>query len=191
MPIVPIDFRAAEAFAGISDVLLVRPPTLANAPCDIAPPSLPRNRRVRHVVFVSLQGVECSRFTPHFAIESLIREMGLGYAFCGAASLCKISARGTATKSATAMRSRFPQATRKTNWYPLCLVTHVRAVYWLCPQTPNTMPCETVYRAVCSAIRITDSSGIVPSSNNGQGMSRNVSAILSPLSGLARMTRRV
>lgn len=76
----------AAAFRGVESLFLVRPPALANVKRDIAPALYAaKSAGVRHVVFVSLQGVERNRATPHFRIEELIRELGFRHTFlrCG------------------------------------------------------------------------------------------------------------
>lgn len=91
---VPLDFARPDTFdaalAGVSRVLLVRPPALADVNRYFFPFVQAMQRaKVSQAVFLSLQGVENNRnvgpaITPHYKIEKLIREAGgptlrLGY----------------------------------------------------------------------------------------------------------------
>ncbi len=83
---VPFDFLKPEtfgaAFEGVEKMFLVRPPALANVRRDIAPAVHAAVRAgVRHIVFLSLQGVERNRVVPHYKIEQLIRETGADWTF--------------------------------------------------------------------------------------------------------------
>lgn len=72
----------ANAFAGIDRVFLVRPPALSNVQRDIAPAiQAAREAGVKQVVFLSLQGVEQNRITPHYKIEQLLRNSGMDWTF--------------------------------------------------------------------------------------------------------------
>jgi uncharacterized protein YbjT (DUF2867 family) len=80
------DFLDADtyerAFAGIDRLFLVRPPAISNVKRDIAPAlRAARQAGVRHIVFLSLQGVERNRVTPHYKIEQLILQSGVSYTF--------------------------------------------------------------------------------------------------------------
>ncbi len=82
--VVPLDFARADTFdaalAGVSRVLLVRPPELADVDKYFLPFVQAMQRAgVSQVVFLSLQGVESNPVTPHHKIEKLIRQAGLGY----------------------------------------------------------------------------------------------------------------
>jgi len=84
--IVPFDFLKPEthaaAFAGIKHLFLVRPPALGNVEREIAPAVRTAIAcGVEHIVFLSLQGVENNRITPHYKIEQLILETGVRYTF--------------------------------------------------------------------------------------------------------------
>jgi uncharacterized protein YbjT (DUF2867 family) len=60
----------------------VRPPALANVKRDIAPAlAAARQAGVRHIVFLSLQGVEKNPIVPHHKIEKLILELGFAFTF--------------------------------------------------------------------------------------------------------------
>jgi uncharacterized protein YbjT (DUF2867 family) len=70
----------APALAGVSRVLLVRPPALADVDKYFRPfVESMKQAGVQQVVFLSLEGVENNSLTPHHKIEALIREAGLGY----------------------------------------------------------------------------------------------------------------
>ncbi len=72
----------APAFDGIRTLFLVRPPALSNVERDIAPSLRAAVQAgVTHIVFLSLQGVESNKITPHYKIEMLIRELGVTYTF--------------------------------------------------------------------------------------------------------------
>ena len=83
---VRLDFSDAatfgEALAGVSRVLLVRPPELADVDTYFKPfIDTMKQAGVRQVVFLSLQGVENNPVTPHYKIEKLIVEAGLAFTF--------------------------------------------------------------------------------------------------------------
>ncbi len=75
------------ALAGVSRVLLVRPPDLADVDLYFKPfVEAMKRAEVKQVVFLSLQGVENNRIdgspvTPHHKIEKLIVEAGLPFTF--------------------------------------------------------------------------------------------------------------
>ncbi|GAB3643853.1 SDR family oxidoreductase [Spirosoma arcticum] len=70
------------ALTGISRVLLVRPPQLADVDMYFKPfVNAMKRAGVRQVVFLSLQGVENNSVTPHHKIEKLIVESGLPFTF--------------------------------------------------------------------------------------------------------------
>ncbi|GAB3043506.1 SDR family oxidoreductase [Spirosoma pulveris] len=84
--IVALDFEKPATFhtalAGISRILLVRPPQLADVDKYFSPfIDAVRRVNIRQVVFLSLQGVETNPVTPHHKIEKLIREAGVPYTF--------------------------------------------------------------------------------------------------------------
>lgn len=83
---VPVDFADVRTFdpalSGISRVLLVRPPQLADVKKYFKPfVDAMKQAGVRQVVFLSLQGVESNPVTPHHKIERLIVEAGLPFTF--------------------------------------------------------------------------------------------------------------
>jgi uncharacterized protein YbjT (DUF2867 family) len=72
----------AQAFDGIERLFLVRPPTLSNVQRDMAPAVLAAVQAgVKHIVFLSIQGVEQNRVVPHYKIEQLILQTGAHYTF--------------------------------------------------------------------------------------------------------------
>jgi len=78
--LIPATF--APTFAGIEKMFLVRPPALSNVKRDIVPAlSAAKQAGVKHIVFLSIQGVEQNRMVPHFKIEAAIRELGFKYTF--------------------------------------------------------------------------------------------------------------
>ena len=83
---VTLDFTNASTFdaalLGVSRVLLVRPPQLADVDAHFKPfIDAMKRAGVRQVVFLSLQGVENNSITPHHKIEKLIVESGVPFTF--------------------------------------------------------------------------------------------------------------
>jgi len=81
-----IDFAIPGSFdaalAGVSRVLLVRPPDLTDVDLYFRPfVDAMKRAGVKQVVFLSLQGVETNPVTPHHKIEKLIVETGLPFTF--------------------------------------------------------------------------------------------------------------
>lgn len=84
--IVHFDFTKPETFAGafegIEKMFLVRPPDIADVKKDIAPAlAAAKDAGVKHVVFLSLLGVERNPIVPHRAIEKAVRESGMAWTF--------------------------------------------------------------------------------------------------------------
>lgn len=79
----PFDFARPEtygAFAGVDRLFLIRPPDIADVRRVIAPAiDAARRAGVRHVVFLSLLGVERNPIVPHHRIERLLRESGMAW----------------------------------------------------------------------------------------------------------------
>lgn len=72
----------ADALKAIQQVFLVRPPALSKPEQDMRPfLEACKQQGVAQVVFLSLQGVERNRFTPHSKIENIIQRIGLPYTF--------------------------------------------------------------------------------------------------------------
>ena len=83
---VRLDFRdlstAKAALAGMDKLFLLRPPQLADVRKYMEPVVLAAKAAgVKHVVFLSLQGVEHNKLTPHYKVEQIIRREGLPYTF--------------------------------------------------------------------------------------------------------------
>jgi len=83
---VRLDFEdlstAKAALAGKDKLFLLRPPQLADVRKYMEPVVLAAKAAgVKHVVFLSLQGVEHNKLTPHYKIEQIIRREGLPYTF--------------------------------------------------------------------------------------------------------------
>ncbi|CAN5908970.1 SDR family oxidoreductase [soil metagenome] len=84
--VVPLDFARPEtvrqALRPIDKVFLLRPPQLADVPKYFQPfVAEAKAAGVRHLVFLSLQGVEHNTITPHYKIEQLVLQSGLPYTF--------------------------------------------------------------------------------------------------------------
>jgi uncharacterized protein YbjT (DUF2867 family) len=84
--VVPFDFEDARTFApalaGVDGLFLLRPPQLADVTQYFAP--LIRQAQqagIRHIVFLSVQGVEGNRLVPHYKIERLIEASQVPYTF--------------------------------------------------------------------------------------------------------------
>ena len=78
--------QPAAAFApvleGADRLFLLRPPAIADVQRDLFPVvDAARRIGVRQVVFVSLQGVQFNRRTPHYAVEQYLRQSGTAYTF--------------------------------------------------------------------------------------------------------------
>lgn len=83
---VTLDFTDISTFdaalSGVSRILLVRPPQLADVDKYFKPfIDAMKRADVRQVVFLSLQGVESNPVTPHHKIEKLIVESGVPFTF--------------------------------------------------------------------------------------------------------------
>jgi uncharacterized protein YbjT (DUF2867 family) len=80
------DFLQPETFAatfdGIESMFLVRPPALSNVERDIAPAiSAAVAAGVKHIVFLSIQGVEQNKVVPHYKIEQAVLANPVNYTF--------------------------------------------------------------------------------------------------------------
>jgi len=72
----------AKTFEGIERMFLIRPPALSNVDRDIAPAVRAAvDAGVKHIVFLSLQGVENNRVVPHYKIEQFILSVDVKYTF--------------------------------------------------------------------------------------------------------------
>ncbi len=71
-----------EAFARVESVFLLRPPQLSDVDTYFRPViELAQQTNIKHLVFLSLQGVENNPLTPHYKIEKLIVPSGIPYTF--------------------------------------------------------------------------------------------------------------
>jgi uncharacterized protein YbjT (DUF2867 family) len=83
---VAFDFSRSEtfapAFAGVERMFLMRPPAISNVRRFIFPAiDAAKQAGVKHIVFLSLIGVEKNRIVPHYKIEQHILASGLDYTF--------------------------------------------------------------------------------------------------------------
>ncbi len=70
------------AFDGVKTAFIVRPPQVANVRRDMIPAlEAARDAGVKHLVLLSLQGVEGAPFVPHAKLEKWMLESGLGWTF--------------------------------------------------------------------------------------------------------------
>lgn len=71
----------AKALSGVDRLFLMRPPVL-NKPRDLYPfIDAAVTAGVRHVVFISLLGIEHNPFPPHYKIEKYIKQSGIPFTF--------------------------------------------------------------------------------------------------------------
>lgn len=82
----PFDFEDpagwAETLAGVDRLFLLRPPPIADVQRHLFPLiDLALERGIRHIVFLSLQGVQFNRATPHHAVEKYLRERQAPFTF--------------------------------------------------------------------------------------------------------------
>lgn len=86
LPALDFDFGQAATFGRVLqnfDILfLLRPPQLADTEKYFAPLiQAAMQQSIKHIVFLSVQGAETSRFIPHHKIEKLIVESRIPYTF--------------------------------------------------------------------------------------------------------------
>lgn len=75
-----------DAYTGVERMFLLRPPQLGRPRTQMLPSlEFARRARVRHVVFLSLQGAEHNKVVPHARIEAWLRSSGLTWTFVRAA----------------------------------------------------------------------------------------------------------
>jgi len=84
--VVKFDFLDGTTFSaaltGIDSVFFVRPPQLSNPKLDMFPfLDQVKAHKIRHIVFVSLIGVEKNPMTPHHKIEKQILKLGIPHTF--------------------------------------------------------------------------------------------------------------
>lgn len=76
------DHEADAALDGCDRLFLVRPPAIEDVARYLFPLIDAANRRgVRQLVFLSLQGVQANRRTPHHAVEQYLRQTGSPFTF--------------------------------------------------------------------------------------------------------------
>lgn len=83
---VRFDFSKPEtyppAFNGVEKMFLVRPPKITDVKRYMFPAIEAAKRAgVRHVVFLSLIGIERARFVPHYKVEQYLQEVGMQTTF--------------------------------------------------------------------------------------------------------------
>ncbi|WAB84704.1 SDR family oxidoreductase [Microcella daejeonensis] len=82
----PFDFENDEtwgdALAGCDRLFLLRPPPIADVHRHLLPfADAALERGIRHIVFLSLQGVQFNRATPHHAVEKHLRARRAPFTF--------------------------------------------------------------------------------------------------------------
>jgi len=71
-----------DALEDIDKILLVRPPAISKVKKYILPfLKEVKKHKIKHIVFLSLQGVERNPLVPHFKVEKYIKEVDLPYTF--------------------------------------------------------------------------------------------------------------
>ena len=83
---VPFDFSKPETFAsafdGVSSMFLMRPPQISDVRRYMFPAiDTARKAGVQHVVFLSLIGIEKTKFVPHYKVETYLMEQGFQTTF--------------------------------------------------------------------------------------------------------------
>ncbi len=72
----------AAAFNGIEKMFLLRPPHISNIKRDMFPAiAAAKQAGVKHVVFLSLIGIENAKFVPHYKVEQYLQELQLQTTF--------------------------------------------------------------------------------------------------------------
>ena len=83
--VLKFDFEDPATFLGAlnnTDILfLLRPPQITNIDCFKPLVEAAKKSNIRHIVFLSVQGVEKSNIIPHHKIEKLIKESKIPYTF--------------------------------------------------------------------------------------------------------------
>jgi len=77
------DERTYEAtFRGVQKMFLMRPPHISNVKRDMFPAiDAAKRAGMKHVVFLSLIGIEKLTFVPHYKVEQHLKEIGLQTTF--------------------------------------------------------------------------------------------------------------
>lgn len=69
-------------FRGVQKMFLMRPPQITNIKRDMVPAMDAAKRAgVRHVVFLSLIGIEKAKFVPHYKVEQYLKDIGMQTTF--------------------------------------------------------------------------------------------------------------
>lgn len=72
----------ADALAGVDRLFLLRPPAIADVQQHLLPViDLALRQGIEHIVFLSLQGVQFNRATPHHAVEKHLRDRRAPFTF--------------------------------------------------------------------------------------------------------------
>lgn len=72
----------ADTFNGIRKVFVMRPPQISNIKRDMVPAlQAAKSAGVKHMVFLSLIGIENNKVVPHYKVEQWILTSGLDYTF--------------------------------------------------------------------------------------------------------------
>ncbi len=77
------DPKTYEAtFKGVKKMFLIRPPHIANIKRDMVPAmDAAKQAGVKHVVFLSLIGIERAKFVPHYKVETYLKEINMDTTF--------------------------------------------------------------------------------------------------------------
>ncbi|TFC17942.1 SDR family oxidoreductase [Cryobacterium algoritolerans] len=72
----------AKAFTGVDRLFLLRPPAIANVEETLLPViDRALEHGIRHIVFLSMQGVQFNTMTPHHAVERHLKKRKAPYTF--------------------------------------------------------------------------------------------------------------
>lgn len=77
------DPKTYEAtFKGVEKMFLLRPPHITNIKRDMYPSiNAAKRAGVKHVVFLSLIGIESAKYVPHYKVETYLKEVNLQTTF--------------------------------------------------------------------------------------------------------------
>ena len=77
------DPKTYEAtFKGVEKMFLLRPPHITNIKRDMHPSiNAAKRAGVKHVVFLSLIGIESAKYVPHYKVETYLKEVNLQTTF--------------------------------------------------------------------------------------------------------------
>ena len=72
----------AQTFTGVEKMFLMRPPHIADVKRLMVPAlKAAKHAGVKHVVFLSLIGIEKAKFVPHYKVEQSLKELGFDTTF--------------------------------------------------------------------------------------------------------------